>query len=172
MTSATLVRTALIGVVWMSACKKNTEVEDVTSTALDPAPRATGAVPDDVVETLISRFSRVAFDTDSSTLTPESRTLLADNAALLKRWPQVRVVIEGHADERGTTEYNVALGGRRAATVARALREQGVAKNQVETVSYGEERPLDAAHGESAWSVNRRVEFLVISGAEIVAGTY
>jgi peptidoglycan-associated lipoprotein len=97
------------------------------------------------------------FDFDQSTLRPETRAALDAQIARLKA-SNVAVRLEGHADERGTREYNMALGERRANAVANYMSLNGVARGRIETVSYGEERPVDSASNEGAWSQNRRVE--------------
>jgi peptidoglycan-associated lipoprotein len=96
------------------------------------------------------------FDYDRSMLGAESRAALEGHAEVLRTHPERVVVIEGHADERGTRDYNLALGERRADAVRAFLIAAGVAPRQIHTVSFGEERPLDAMSGESAWSRNRR----------------
>lgn len=160
-----------LGAMASGGCKKDRGVEEPLAAAPAEA-RVVEAVPDDVVDGILARFARVSFDTDSSALSAESKALLAENAAVMRTWPQVRVLVEGHADERGTTEYNLALGARRAAAVAQFLQAQGVSAAQVDTVTFGEERPLVTGSAESAWSRNRRVEFVVTSGSDRVAGTY
>lgn len=97
------------------------------------------------------------FDFDQSTIKPESRMPLTAHAKFLAANPSVKVVLEGHADERGTKAYNLALGERRGTAVERFLVVNGVAKAQIEVVSYGEERPADTASTEAAWAKNRRV---------------
>jgi peptidoglycan-associated lipoprotein len=97
------------------------------------------------------------FDFDQATLTAESRAALDAQIAVLKA-SNAKVRLEGHADERGTREYNMALGERRANAVANYLIINGVARYNVETVSYGEERPVDTGSSESAYGQNRRVE--------------
>lgn len=99
------------------------------------------------------------FETDRFDLTADSRSLLDRKIDLLRRYPRLSVQIEGHADERGPDEYNLALGNRRAAVVKRYLVDRGVADERVGIVSYGEERPAVAGSGEEAWSRNRRAEF-------------
>ncbi len=96
------------------------------------------------------------FDFDSSEIRPEYLPALRAHAEYLIANPDQRVVIEGHCDERGSREYNMALGERRANAVRRFLEAEGVDPAQLETVSYGEEKPLDPRHNEEAWSVNRR----------------
>ncbi|QUX91833.1 peptidoglycan-associated lipoprotein [Marinomonas sp. A3A] len=98
------------------------------------------------------------FDFDKSIVRPESREALAKHAEYLVGNPDARVVLEGHADERGTREYNMALGERRAKAISRYLTIQGVAASQIETVSFGEEVPVAFGHDSNAWQLNRRVE--------------
>ncbi|EAQ66609.1 peptidoglycan-associated lipoprotein OprL [Marinomonas sp. MED121] len=98
------------------------------------------------------------FDFDKSIVRPEAREALAKHAKFLVANPDARVVLEGHADERGTREYNMALGERRAKAVSRYLTIQGVAAAQIESVSFGEEKPLEFGHDKAAWQANRRVE--------------
>ena len=100
----------------------------------------------------------IYFEFDRSDILPEYYDVLRAHAARLIREPGARMVVEGHADERGSREYNIALGERRANAVVDFLEAEGVAGSQLATVSYGEERPLDPGHDESAWSVNRRAE--------------
>jgi len=100
----------------------------------------------------------VYFGFDRSEIRPEFKDILNAHAAYLVANPQARVVVEGHCDERGTVEYNLALGERRADTVKRYLVVQGVNPSQLESVSYGEERPAMMGSDESSWSKNRRAE--------------
>lgn len=103
---------------------------------------------------------RIYFDFDRSELKPLSRETLAEKADVLRAYPEVRVLIEGHADERGTVEYNLALGERRARAAQEYLVDLGIDPARLSTVSYGEERPLVDGHNEAAWSQNRRDEFV------------
>jgi peptidoglycan-associated lipoprotein len=98
------------------------------------------------------------FDFDRSDLKPEAREALVYHANYLKANPSAHYRLEGHADERGTREYNLALGERRAQAVERYLQVQGVSSSQLETISYGEERPVDTGTTEAAYAKNRRVE--------------
>lgn len=98
------------------------------------------------------------FDFDKSIVRPEAREALAKHAQFLMDNPDARIVLEGHADERGTREYNMALGERRAKAIMRYLTIQGVAAAQIETVSFGEEVPVAFGHDASSWQLNRRVE--------------
>lgn len=107
-----------------------------------------------VVETVYFAF-------DSSELSATAQRTLRDNATWLKAHPEVNVVIEGHCDERGTIEYNLALGQRRASSVRDYLTSLGVERGRMRLVSYGEERPVDPGHNEAAWSQNRRAAFVL-----------
>ena len=99
---------------------------------------------------------RVFFTVDSSSLNDEARSTLNGQARWLTSNPQYSIIIEGHADERGTREYNVALGERRANAVMQYLVSQGVSANRLRTVSYGKERPVEACAAQRCWDVNRR----------------
>lgn len=101
----------------------------------------------------------IHFEFDKATLTPEAKNSLMKKAQWLKLNSEVSVVIEGHCDERGTNEYNIALGDRRAASTMNFLVDIGIAPSRFTTISYGEERPLAAGHNENAWSKNRRAHF-------------
>jgi len=106
----------------------------------------------------------VYFDFDQYTLTPEARKTISRKASFLKVHPELTVIIEGHCDERGTTEYNLALGERRAMAVRDYLRLLGVDVSRITTISYGKERPAVQGHNEEAWAKNRRAHFDVVGG--------
>lgn len=112
----------------------------------------------------------VRFQVDSSALTGEAEGILGNQARWLNRYPQYSVTIEGHADERGTREYNLALGAQRAMSVRRFLASQGVRAGRIKTISYGKERPVAVCDDISCWSQNRRAQTVLNSGA--VAGNY
>jgi len=103
----------------------------------------------------------IHFDFDSSTLTPEAQEILKKKAQWLQNNPDKSVTIEGNCDERGTNEYNLALGDRRAASVKAFLVDLGISASRLTTISYGEERPLDPGHNEAAWAKNRRCHFVI-----------
>jgi peptidoglycan-associated lipoprotein len=105
----------------------------------------------------------VFFDTDKADLREDARQALAANAAWLLRHPTVRILVEGHCDERNTNEYNMALGWRRANAVKDYLVSLGVSADRISTISYGEERPFATCHDESCWWQNRRAHFVVVS---------
>lgn len=103
----------------------------------------------------------IYFDYDKAVLTPMAQAVLKKKAEWLRRNPGVKVTIEGHCDERGTNEYNLALGERRARSAKTFLVDMGIAAERLSTISYGEERPLDPGHDESAWRKNRRAHFQI-----------
>lgn len=101
----------------------------------------------------------IHFDFDKYVLTPQAMMILDDKAAYLREHPEVRVLVEGHCDDRGSNEYNLALGDRRANSAKNYLVKSGVAESQVTTISYGEEQPLCMQQNESCWYRNRRGHF-------------
>ena len=101
------------------------------------------------------------FDYDSSALRDDGRAVVSKNAEYLKRWPSVRFTVEGHADSRGTSEYNLALGERRAQAVREYLASRGIGADRLRTVSYGEERPKHDNAREETRRLNRRAALLV-----------
>lgn len=105
----------------------------------------------------------IYFDFDQSTIKAEFRAALNGHAAYLSQNPSANIVLEGHADERGTREYNIALGERRGNAVSRYLVVQGVSVDAIEVVSFGEERPVNAGHDSASWAENRRVEIRYIN---------
>lgn len=113
------------------------------------------------VQDLMNNFRLVYFDTDSSSLGDKSKSVLDANVKILQEHPNVKVQITGHADERGTEDYNLALGDKRADVVKKYLVMHGVAPNRVDVLSFGEERPAATGHNETAWSQNRRAEFVI-----------
>ncbi len=122
-------------------------------------------------EAAIRTISQVIyFDFDSDAITDEARAILDAKIPVLNANPDVRIRIAGHADERGSDEYNMALGQRRAAAAKRYLTQHGIADDRIEIISYGEERPAVQGHDESAWSKNRRDEFEITAGADQIKG--
>lgn len=128
-----------------------------TPVAVDPIP-----APDTRRATL---EERIHFALDRADLTPQARTTLAAKVEILRSSRGLTLRIDGHADERGSDEYNLALSKRRAAEAKRFLVTQGIAVTRLESVGYGEEQPLDRTSGETAWAMNRRVGFQVTGGA-------
>lgn len=105
----------------------------------------------------------IHFDFDKYDIRPGDAEILKGNAALLMKHPTVKIQIEGHCDERGTIEYNLALGERRANSAKKYLVSLGMPADQISTISYGEEKPLDPGHNEEAWRKNRRDHFIILS---------
>jgi peptidoglycan-associated lipoprotein len=130
-----------------------------------PAPSPQGPAPGSLDDFRISVGERVFFGYDSYSLTPEARATLEKQAAWLRRYAAVRVLVAGSADERGTREYNLALGARRAAASRDYLVSLGVVAGRLDTVSYGKERPLDPRSTEEAHALNRNAQTQLVSGA-------
>ncbi|HKI51951.1 MAG TPA: peptidoglycan-associated lipoprotein Pal [Geothermobacteraceae bacterium] len=168
---------ALLCLLLAAGCAKKpapTPVEPAPSETVMPAETVSGVAETGMNESAVSEstmqqteavmaeLQRVHFDFDQFTLSAEARDILTANAAYLQANSGVRVRIEGHCDERGSDEYNLALGERRAQAAKDYLESLGVAADRLETISYGEELPLDAGHDEAAWAKNRRAEFKAI----------
>jgi len=155
-----------------SACAKKpaAPVADVPTPSEAPAAIAQPPVAQEpaVVEEVapqpeaLPELQGIYFAFDQYTLTPQARDILAGNAAYLKSHPELKVRIEGYCDERGSDEYNLALGERRAVAARDFLLSMGVAQGCLSTISYGEEKALEPAHTEEAWAKNRRAEFNIL----------
>lgn len=131
----------------------------VSGETMGASTAAEGVSPLDDPSSLLAKRV-VYFDFDKSEIKADFRAVIQAHAEYLANNPSASVTLEGHADERGTREYNIALGERRANAVQRMLTLQGAAASQIRVVSYGEERPAALGHDEDAWSLNRRVEFI------------
>jgi len=160
---------ALIALVSLGGCASQAEKsEGVQTTGPRPADRPGPVVAPPERPTYADRpwedpssplYRRVIyFDYDSSEIRPEFIPTLQVHAGYLASHTTTRVTLEGHTDERGTREYNLALGDQRAQTVQRYMLAEGVRADQLATLSFGEEKPVAAGHGEASWSQNRRVE--------------
>jgi peptidoglycan-associated lipoprotein len=162
----------------VGACKKKQqptttpEPETTPAPAPPPEPPPVVQVPDDTeafeeepieavpsVQEVVGMLNTIFFAFDKYDLTDSARQTLQGNSRVMKNYPDYGYVIQGHCDERGTIEYNLALGQKRANAVREYLVSLGVPQNRIRVVSYGEERPAAQGHGESAWSKNRRAEF-------------
>lgn len=131
-----------------------------TAVTQPPAPRETTVTPTpQPTATQASPLKDVYFDYDASTLTDEAKRVLNGDIAWLKANPRGQITLEGHCDERGTSEYNLGLGDRRAKAVREYLVAAGVDGRRIRTISYGKERPFVQGHDESAWRWNRRAHF-------------
>lgn len=119
------------------------------------------ATPGSAQDFALNVGDRVFFESDSTVLSDQARATLDRQAAWLAQYPRQSILIEGHADERGTREYNIALGARRAAATREYLAARGVPQNRIRTLSYGKERPVALCNDISCWSQNRRAVTLV-----------
>jgi peptidoglycan-associated lipoprotein len=166
--------------VAMTACRGNPEPAPAPPPPPPAAPAASRPAPPPANNTAadaarareaeLARMratmaERVYFDYDRSEIRADSRATLDRKTRIMRDEPTVRVRIEGHADERGSTEYNLALGNRRAEAVRAYITAAGIQASRIEIVSFGEERPVMRGSSESAWSQNRRAEFVVTAGA-------
>jgi peptidoglycan-associated lipoprotein len=161
-TRTTLASAALLSLALLAGCESTASNEQLGSANADLATTndGPGVVVGDafptVSEHLASVGDRVHFELDRYDLSPEAQATLRQQAALLQSYPQVVVTIEGHADERGTREYNLALGERRADAVRNYLTALGISPDRVTVISYGKERPECPGADEQCWSQNRR----------------
>ncbi len=129
------------------------------------APQRMGPVAGSKEDFVVNVGDRVFFDFDKFDLKPDAQATLKKQAAWLQKYPSVAITVEGHADERGTREYNLALGERRANSVKDYLSALGIARTRINIISYGKERPVALGHDEAAWSQNRRAVTTLTSGA-------
>ena len=161
-----LVTILLLALLAMASCAKKkmpTEERPTTHPVTQDAsnkPEGTEQPKRTVQE---SQFRTVYFDFDRYNLRPDAKAALDADYALLRDFPDVFVKIEGHCDERGTVEYNLSLGEKRAKATMDYLSGLGISSSRLSIISYGKERPAVAGNNESAWSKNRRCEFRVIS---------
>ena len=185
---STWIRTStllLFAVVAASSCGKKTPVAAVapppaaTADVVPPPPSAPAAIADVTPPSASEeeRFARMSldelnathplapafFEYDSIDLSATGRDILQQNAIWMRRWPSTTVLVEGHADERGTAEYNLSLGNRRADQVKTYLSSLGVDASRLRVVSKGKEQPFCTATGEDCWRQNRRAQFVVIA---------
>ena len=146
----------------LSACSKKPPAElppAPQSTATPaPPPRQAGPVPgsQEHFRQVMAGRDTILFDTDMFNIDAEDQAALREQANYLSQYPNIRATIEGHCDERGTREYNIALGARRAQAVRDYLASRGIQPNRMRTVSYGKERPVAVCNDISCWSQNRR----------------
>lgn len=163
--------TLIVAALTFAGCGKKTAPApepDVTQTEAPPPPEDTTPpareetnVYVDPTAEYASVFIAIRFDYDQYKITGDAKPVLEKMASVLKEKPTWKVLVEGHCDERGTNEYNMGLGEQRAQSAKRYLVSLGVEESRFQTVSYGEERPLDSGHDEAAWVKNRRAEFKV-----------
>ena len=144
---------ALVAGLALAACASNPTTNTVGG--------AGAASPGSQQDFVVNVGDRVFFETDSTELTPQARATLDKQAQWLQMYNRYAFTIEGHADERGTREYNIALGAKRAQTVREYLTSRGVEANRMRTISYGKERPVAVCDDISCWSQNRRAVTLL-----------
>ncbi len=138
---------------FVSACADTPPPAPAPATTISSA---TNTVTPGSQEDLVANVGdRVFFDYDRSSLSPEAQAILARQAAWLNKYPQVNVQVAGNCDERGTEDYNIALGNRRAMTTSQYLQAQGIGRPRITTISYGKDRPVALGSDEAAWAQNR-----------------
>ncbi len=142
--------------------KKTPPVEEpIAAKAPEKAPEPKKEVVPEPVARIIANFQRVHFQFDSSDLSADTRNALIENVEIMRSYPQVKIEIQGHCDDRGTSEYNLALGDRRARGVVDYMVRAGIERSRLTLVSYGKEKPLMSGDSETVWAKNRRAEFRV-----------
>ena len=151
------ITTICLGVVFIAGCSKKDKPE--------LAVQAQQAIPGSERDFIVNVGDRIQFLVNQSTLTVQAQDTLRRQAQWMKQYAQVSVQVEGHADERGTREYNIALSARRATAARQFLIAQGVSPSRVAKIAYGKERPVALCDAESCWAQNRRAVTIVTSGA-------
>jgi peptidoglycan-associated lipoprotein len=149
----------------LAACSTNRHADTGPAAESGSVSSEQTIVPGSARDFQINVGDRVLFDYDASDLDDGDRATLQKQAAWLAKYPQVTLTIEGHCDERGTREYNIALGARRAQAVKEYLTSLGVNSSRLDTISYGKERPVCVESNESCWSQNRRGVSTIAGGA-------
>ena len=149
--------------LFLVSCGDKPKNTDVSGSAVSSEANGLGAleINADSDSGKAGALQTVYFDFNSAVLKSETRSSLENNANFLKENPSVKVIVEGHCDERGSVQYNVALGEKRANSIKRFLVSMGVESSRIETATYGKERPIAFGHDESAWSQNRRGNFVI-----------
>jgi peptidoglycan-associated lipoprotein len=156
-----LILPLFLGLVFSGCCcPKKKAVEPPAETVAAP-PEVNEEVPPPAPEPAVS-LDPIYFDFDKSAITSDAKAILDKNAEWISKNPTAKIRVEGNCDERGTNEYNMALGERRANTAKQYLLNLGVSADRLTMVSYGEEKPMDPGHDEAAWTKNRRDDFKVV----------
>lgn len=144
---------ALVAMLAITGCASKKTLNNPGDLGLNGAGAAT---PGSAQDFTVNIGDRIFFDTDSTSIRADAQQTLARQAQWLNKYKQYAIVVEGHADERGTREYNIALGARRAQSVRSFLASRGIDPNRMRTISYGKERPVAVCNDISCWSQNRR----------------
>jgi peptidoglycan-associated lipoprotein len=164
-TTSFKIAAAFCCILALGACsKKATPDLDAAAAGLSGGPGGT-AIPGSAEDFATNVGDRVYFLVDQATLTPEAQETLRRQAAWLKQYPDVSIQVEGHADERGTREYNISLSARRATAAREFLIAEGVEANRISSIAYGKERPVALCDAEQCWSQNRRAVTVITGGA-------
>ena len=169
--SSSLKFACLSAALMLGACTHKQEAVNTAppppppQTAPAPAPVTSSILPGSAEDFRVNVGDTIHFAYNEYNIEEADKALLGRQAAWLQKYPAVRVTVEGHADERGTREYNLALGARRANALKEYLVSQGVSTGRVETVSYGKERPICTESSEACWAQNRRGVTVVSGGA-------
>ena len=165
--SAGIAVSAVAAVLLLAGCttKPPAAAEPPPPAMSNPMTTQSNIVPGSAEDLRVNVGDTVHFEYNRSDVTDEDRGTLQRQSAWLQKYPQVRVTIEGHCDERGTREYNIALGARRANAVKEYLVSLGVSSARVDTISYGKERPICTQSDETCWAQNRRGVTTITSGA-------
>jgi peptidoglycan-associated lipoprotein len=163
-TASFKVAATLFSVLALAACSKKTKPDLEANAGLDGGG-GNAAAPGSVNEFQTVVGDRIYFLVDQSTLTSEGEATLTRQAQWMQQYPSVTVQVEGHADERGTREYNISLSARRATATREFLIQQGVPGNRISSIAYGKERPAALCDEENCWSQNRRSVTVVTGGA-------
>jgi peptidoglycan-associated lipoprotein len=150
----------VFGLTLLSGCAEKKAVVTEGEQKAAPAAQEQAAKAETTAPAEVS-LSDINFDFDKYDIRPDARVIMKTNADILLKNNASKITIEGHCDERGTAEYNMALGERRAQETKKYLVNMGVNAARMKTISYGEERPLDSGHNEEAWAKNRRAHFAV-----------
>ena len=161
---AAMTRNPLVVALFLALAVAGCANKKTPNTAADLGLSGGAATPGSAKDFTVNVGDRIFFDTDSSVIRADAQGILARQAQWLNQYRQYAIVIEGHADERGTREYNIALGARRAAATRDYLTARGVAANRMKTISYGKEKPVAVCDDISCWSQNRRA-VTVLGGA-------
>jgi peptidoglycan-associated lipoprotein len=162
----------LMASLLLAGCAKTATMDEPIVEEPAPITAPTAAEPElsaepvettvaEVQKAVVEHIEKIYFDFDSYLLTPASKGALQANALWLKAEPAMRIVIEGHTDERGANTYNLALGEKRAAAARAYLQNLGIAAERIKVVSYGEEKPAAPGSDEEAWALNRRAVFVI-----------
>lgn len=171
--------TCLLVFTFMTSCKKKVEQAPPPPPQVQEQPKVERVEKPPVTEPVLSEeeiFERktleeinaekpigmIHFDYDKFFIREDAKAVLESNAVFMKKWTAVKVLIEGHCDERGTEEYNLALGEKRAKSALDYMMSLGISAERVKIISYGKSQPMDMGHNEAAWQANRRAQFTII----------